>query len=118
MRNLQRIFKSIVQFHNGCLISTAIAVVWCTEDSDNVPIMTPVVSLGGKKVVLFDLIMIFIPLKGCEELNWISHLHDQLMSAGHQREAVSVVEGLRNVLSKRVTSSTWRDSPATAIIRV
>lgn len=49
MHNLQGIFKSIVQFHNGCLIPTAIAVVWRTEDRDNVPIMTPVVSLGGEK---------------------------------------------------------------------
>lgn len=40
------------------------------------------------------------------------------MGAGHQRQAVSVVEGLRNVLSKGVTRSSRRDSPATTIIRV
>lgn len=80
--------------------------------------MTPIVPLEKRKVVLYDLILIVIPLKGCEELNRGSHLHNQLMSAGYQREAISVVEGLRNVLSKGVTGSSWRDSPATTIIRV
>lgn len=83
--------------------------------------MTPIVPLKEKKkkrCFISDLILIVIPLKGCEELNCGSHLHDQLMGAGHQREAISVVEGLRNVLSKGVTGSSWRDSPATTIIRV
>lgn len=48
---LQGIFKSIIQFHYGSLVATAIAVVWRTEYGDNISIMTPVVSLiGGGRV--------------------------------------------------------------------
>lgn len=43
--NLQWIFKSIIQLHDGCLVPTAIAVVRRAEDRHNVPIMTPVVPL-------------------------------------------------------------------------
>ena len=43
-------------------------------------------------------------------------LHDQLMGAGDQGEAVIVVEGLADVLAERVASTTRRDAPATAIV--
>lgn len=46
--NVQGVFKSIIQFHNGSLVATAIAVVWRTEDCDNISVMTPVVALGKK----------------------------------------------------------------------
>lgn len=42
---LQRILQCIVQFHNGCLVATAVAVVRRTEDCHHVSIMTPVVAL-------------------------------------------------------------------------
>lgn len=46
------------------------------------------------------------------------HLHNQLMSAGDESESVAVVERFRNVLTEGVSSTTWRDAPATAVIRV
>lgn len=42
---LQRIFQSVVQFHDGRLVSTAVAVVWSTEDGHHVLVMAPVVAL-------------------------------------------------------------------------
>lgn len=42
---LQGVFQSVVQFHNGCLVSTAVAVVWSTKDGHHILIMAPVVAL-------------------------------------------------------------------------
>lgn len=83
------IFKSIIQFHDGSLVATAIAVVWCTKDGDNIPIMTPVVSL-----------------------------HNKLMGSGDQGKTVGMVESFGDVLSKSVSSTSGRDSPATTVIRI
>lgn len=46
------------------------------------------------------------------------YLHDQLMSAGHQGEAIGVVEGFRDVLSEGVSGTSRRDPPPTTIIGV
>jgi hypothetical protein len=40
------------------------------------------------------------------------------MRPGHQSQPVVVVERLRNVLPKRVSSPAWRDAPSDAVIRV
>ena len=40
------------------------------------------------------------------------------MGTGHQGEAVGVVEGFRDVLSKGVTGTSGGDAPPTAIVRV
>lgn len=40
------------------------------------------------------------------------------MGAGHQGQAVGVVEGFRDVLSKSVASASGRDAPPTAVIGV
>lgn len=42
---LQGVFQSVVQFHDGCLVSTAVAVVWSTKDGHHILIMAPVVAL-------------------------------------------------------------------------
>lgn len=46
------------------------------------------------------------------------YLHDQLMGAGHQSEAVGVVEGFGDVLTEGVPSTSGRDAPPTAVIGV
>lgn len=46
------------------------------------------------------------------------YLHDQLMGAGHQREAVGVVEGFRDVLTEGVAGASGGDAPPTAVVRV
>lgn len=40
------------------------------------------------------------------------------MGTGHQGEAIGVVEGFRDVLSKGVASPSGRDAPPTTVIRV
>lgn len=35
----------LIDFHNGSLITTTVAVIWSTEDSHHVTIMTPVITL-------------------------------------------------------------------------
>lgn len=47
-----------------------------------------------------------------------AHLHDQLMGARHQSEAVGVVEGFGDVLSEGVASTSGRDAPPTAVVGV
>lgn len=48
----------------------------------------------------------------------VRYLHDQLMGAGHQGEAVGVVEGFRDVLSEGVASTSGGDAPPAAIVGV
>jgi len=50
--HLQRIFQSVVQFHDGCLVTTAVAVVWSTKDGHHVLVVAPVVSLETETVHL------------------------------------------------------------------
>lgn len=45
-------------------------------------------------------------------------LHDQLVCTCDQREAVVVVELLRDVLAERVAGAARRDAPAAAIVRI
>ena len=44
--------------------------------------------------------------------------HDELMSPCDERQAVVVVESLRNVLAECVASATGRYSPPTAVVRI
>lgn len=83
------VFQRVVQFHDGRLISAAITIVGGGENRHHVPVVAPVVSF-----------------------------HDELVSSGHQGQAVGVVEGLRNILSESVSGSSGRDAPATAIIGI
>lgn len=47
-----------------------------------------------------------------------AYLHNQLVGAGHQGEAVGVVEGLRDVLAECVACPSGRDAPTAAVVRV
>ncbi|KAB8364839.1 hypothetical protein FH972_024702 [Carpinus fangiana] len=88
-KNVQGIFKMLVNLHDGGLVAAAVAVVRRGEDGDDIPILAPVVAL-----------------------------HDQLMCARDEREAVVVVEGLGNVLAKGVAGTSGRDAPAAAVVGV
>jgi DNA-binding IscR family transcriptional regulator len=46
------------------------------------------------------------------------YIHDKLMSAGDQFEIISVVELLWDILTEGVTSTSRRNTPACAIIRI
>jgi len=83
------VLQSVVKFHDSSLVSASVAVIWGGEDGDHVPVVRPVVPL-----------------------------HHQLVSSGHQGQTIAVVECLGDVLTKCVSSSSGRDSPATSVIRV
>ena len=59
-------------------LTTAVAIVWGTEDGDHILIMTPIVAF-----------------------------HHKLMRSGYKAEPIGVIELLRNVLAKCVTSASW-----------
>lgn len=44
--------------------------------------------------------------------------HDQLMGAGHELQAVGVVERLGDVLAEGIAGTARRNTPATTIVRV
>lgn len=46
------------------------------------------------------------------------HLHNKLMGSGDQGKTVGMVESFGDVLSKSVSSTSGRDSPATTVIRI
>jgi hypothetical protein len=71
------------------LLTAAVAVVGRAEYGDHVLLMRPVVPL-----------------------------HDELMRPRDRIQPIGVVELLRNVLSKRVASASWRDTPAASVIRI
>jgi len=83
------VLQVLVNLHDRSLITASVAVVRCREDSHNVPVLRPVVAL-----------------------------HNQLVSAGNQRQAVVVVECLRNILSERVPRTSRRYAPTTPVIWV
>ena len=103
--HLQGVLEMLINLHDSRLVTTPVAVVGrcigkqyvtkrpvkalTRENSYDVPILRPVVTL-----------------------------HDKLVSSRHQGQTVVVVERLRNVLTKGVTSTTGRYSPATPVIRV
>jgi hypothetical protein len=87
--DLQCVLEMLINLHDRCLIAAAVAVVGRTEDGDNIPVLTPVVAL-----------------------------HNQLMRSCHQGQAIVVIEGLGNVLTKGVACTSWTDTPSTTVIRV
>uniref|UniRef100_A0A2P2NZA0 Serine/threonine-protein phosphatase n=1 Tax=Rhizophora mucronata TaxID=61149 RepID=A0A2P2NZA0_RHIMU len=70
-------------------IPTSIAIIWCTKYCHHVLVLGPIVSF-----------------------------HYKLVSSGYQCESISVVELLRDILSKGVSSSTRRNSPTTTVVRI
>jgi hypothetical protein len=70
---VQGTLKMFVDFHDGCLISTSVAVVWRGEDGHDILILRPIVSLSSA-------------------ISGEYYLHDKLMSSRDQGESVVVIE--------------------------
>jgi hypothetical protein len=83
------VFHELIDFHNGCLVTTSVAIVRSWEDSDDIAIMRPIVTI-----------------------------HYELMCSGDELKVIGMVELFRNVLTKRITSTTRWDTPAASVIRV
>ena len=86
---LQRILHEFIDFHNSCLVTTAVAVVRSREDSNHIPFMRPIVSI-----------------------------HHQLMSSWYQFQIVCMVKLFRDILSERIAGTSWWDTPTASIVRV
>lgn len=110
-RHSQRVFEGVVQLHDGRLVATAIAVVGGAKYRHHIPLVAPVVALNGQTHQS-------VCVRRGRAASGLPYLHDQLVGSGHQREAVGVVEGLRDVLAKRVAGPPGGDAPAAAVIRV
>ena len=87
--DLQVVLHKFIDCHNGGLVTAAVAVVGRREDSHNVAVMCPVVSV-----------------------------HHELVGTCDSAQVVRVVKLFRDILTEGVTSTSWRDAPATAVIRV
>ena len=42
---LQGVFQCVIKFHDCCLVSTTITIVWCAEDGHYSAVVAPIVSL-------------------------------------------------------------------------
>lgn len=73
-----RLVERVVNLHNGCLISTPVAVIGSREHCHDHSIVLPLISF-----------------------------HYQLMRPGNEAETVNVRELLSNVLAKGVAGSPW-----------
>lgn len=85
----QGVFQVLVNLHDCGLVTTAVAVIRGGKYRNDVSVLTPVVAL-----------------------------HDQLVGSGDQSQAVVVVEGFADVLTKRVTSTSWAYAPAASVVGV
>lgn len=83
------VLQCVVQFHYGCLVSTAVTVIWSREYCYHISVVTPIVSL-----------------------------HDELMCARDESKSVGVIERLRDVLAERVASTSWRNAPTSTVIGI
>ena len=85
----ESVFHEFIYFHYCCLVTTSVAVVRCWEHCDDVSVVRPVVAI-----------------------------HYKLMGSGNQLQVIWMVELFGDVLSKRITSTSWWDTPTTSVIRV
>lgn len=80
---------TIIELHDGGLVAAAVAVVGGREDGDDVVVLAP-----------------------------LEAVHDELVGARDEREAVGVVEGLGDVEPERVAGAARADPPAAAVVGV
>jgi hypothetical protein len=88
-RYAQGVFQMFVNLHDCGLIAAAVTVIGSREYRDDVSVLTPVVTF-----------------------------HDQLMGASDQRQTVVVVEGLADVLTESVASTSGAYSPTTSVVGI
>ena len=72
------IFHELVDLHDGSLISASVAIVRGREHCDDIPVMGPVVTI-----------------------------HHKLMCSGDKLQVVGMIELLRDILSERVSGTSW-----------
>jgi hypothetical protein len=92
--------------HDGCNITTAVAVVGSGPDGDN--------------GLLGEVILKNISTRMSEGLVriYLVAFVDKLMSTCNELQAIDVIELGRNLVAKEPASTTWRNSPCLDILRV
>mmetsp|Transcript_8049 Transcript_8049/g.11946 ORF Transcript_8049/g.11946 Transcript_8049/m.11946 type:complete len:247 (+) Transcript_8049:462-1202(+) len=86
---LGTLFDAVVDLHNSSLVTATITVVGGRENSHDTLIVLPLVPF-----------------------------HHKLMSSSNKTQPIDVRELLCNVLTKRVSCSSWAYSPSKAIVRI
>ena len=86
-KNLQCVFHEFIDFHDCGLVTTSITVVRGWEHSHDISFMGPVVSV-----------------------------HNKLMGSWDKFKVVGMIELFRDILTKRVSSTSWWDTPTASII--
>ena len=96
----------LTDVHDGCNITTAVAVVGSGPDGDN--------------RLLGEVILKNISTRMSEGLvrTYLVAFVDKLMSTSNELQAIDVIELGRNLVAKKPASTTWRNSPCLDILRV
>ena len=81
------VFHELINLHDGGLVTASVAVVRGREHRDDIPVVRPVVAV-----------------------------HHKLMCSCDQLQVIRVVELLRDILTERVSCTSWRDTPTASII--
>ena len=117
--NVQGVLHVFVNLHDGGLVAAAVAIVGCREDGHDVPVMGPVAAWAragtGDRIRQVSSSRV---RQREDRTSDAQALHDELMRARHECQAVVVVERFRDVLTKRVPCSARRDPPSAPVVRV
>lgn len=57
---LQGVFQCVIKFHYCGLVSTTIAIVWCTEDCHYIAVVAPIITLEQKIIGVLPIVPIYI----------------------------------------------------------
>ena len=85
----ERVLHKFVNFHDCSFVAAPVTIVRSREHRHDVPIMRPIVPV-----------------------------HYKLMRSCYKLQIVWMIELLADILTKRVTSTSWRNTPTTPIIRI
>ena len=85
----ESVLHELINLHDCCFVTTSVTIVRSGENSDDISIMRPIISI-----------------------------HNQLMCSSYQLKIVGMIKLFTDILSERVACTSWRDSPTASIIWV
>ena len=94
--------------HDGGDVAAAVAVVGSTPDGDDGFVF---------KVPLYAALALAEPIQN-RSLAYLIAFINELMSTGNKLEAVDVVELCSDLVAEQPSSTTWRYSPSSNVLRV
>lgn len=105
--DLQSVLQVLVNLHDSSLITTAVAVIWCTENCHHISVLAPIVTLQEQGRMEISLQINSWEIRSKPHKGDVTYLHHQLMGTSNECQAVIMVKGLRNILSKGVSGTSW-----------